>query len=370
MRFAAAEFAHQAIELRILGASRQRPGGGTSRCIAAGDALDISLRSQQSVFDAGTRTGIIEIGHGALRIFDGDLQGGAELMAIERAMAQLVGPFGRAEAIVALALRIEIAVAMGRAEGNRQIGVALARGKAVAKPGDQQIAHRRIDDDRLLAHDIDRYLGTSRIGECDVRSADPFVTGRLGHQCAADPPLATRRLGQNPTLGGGEPEFDAMFFGIEIGLDAATRRMCAFLSIVAKSILALGGPAAPVEILAQNGAEGDEAIIQHMLRADDRGSGDVGVALVLAQVASIDMEQILPPRIPVQLEELRIAEQPEAVYHLPFDAELAGAEGLSPGRQHEATKNQDGDEHESEHGGGFNRLNPAKFRQAQRRRAR
>jgi hypothetical protein len=55
------------------------------------------------------------------------------------------------------------------------------------------------------------------------------------------------------------------------------------------------------------------------------------------------MEKVLPPGILMKLEELRVAEQAEAVDDLPLDPELAGAKRLRLGRPGEKTGN-DGDE--------------------------
>ena len=58
------------------------------------------------------------------------------------------------------------------------------------------------------------------------------------------------------------------------------------------------------------------------MRATKESRSSDGHALV------VDMEEILPPGILMEPEELRVLEQAEAVDDLPFDLELAGVQCL------------------------------------------
>ena len=151
-----------------------------------------------------------------------------------------------------------------------------------------------------------------------------------------------------------QPQFDLVLLRRDVGIKPAAGRVAALFRIVADRVPPLGGPSAPVEILPQDIAEGDVAVVQHMLGAQHGGAGDEAVALVRGHALVVDIEQILPPRILVQLEELRIAEQAEAVHHLPFDAVLAGGERLRRGRRRsEQGGERRGEDEEKRHGTGF-----------------
>jgi hypothetical protein len=109
--------------LRVLRATRKRSGRRPRCDEPVGDALDIGLGTKNAGIDSGTRAGIVKVGHRRPGMFDGDLQRRAELLTVERPVTQLVGPDGRAEGIVALALRIEIAMALTVTELNRRVGI-------------------------------------------------------------------------------------------------------------------------------------------------------------------------------------------------------------------------------------------------------
>ncbi len=67
-----------------------------------------------------------------------------------------------------------------------------------------------------------------------------------------------------------------------------------------------------------------------MFRAQDGSLGDKRVALILRHPLLVDMQEILPPGVLVKLEELWILEQAKPIDDLPFDAEAATIERLSP----------------------------------------
>ena len=58
------------------------------------------LGAEDALLDAGARAGIVEEGDGGLGVLDGDLQRGAQLLAIERPVAELVRPHGVAAGVV------------------------------------------------------------------------------------------------------------------------------------------------------------------------------------------------------------------------------------------------------------------------------
>jgi hypothetical protein len=125
--------------------------------------------------------------------------------------------------------------------------------------------------------------------------------------------------------------------------------MAAGFGIVAKPARGPRRPAAPIEILPQQAGEGDVAVVQHMLGTQDRGPADQGRLLMGGKAPVLDMQEILPPGIFVALEQRGIAEQAEAVDHLPFDLDGAGIECLRP-RAGQRRQQQGNDDENPQHG--------------------
>ncbi len=65
-----------------------------------------------------------------------------------------------------------------------------------------------------------------------------------------------------------------------------------------------------------------------MLAAQHRGAVDEKGFLFFGDLLLFHMDEILPPGIFMELEEIRVIEKPEAVGDLPFDLEIRGVEGL------------------------------------------
>ena len=74
-----------------------------NRGTGCADTLDIFLGAENARFDAGAGTGVTQKCHRRLGILNGDLQGGAQLVAVKRAVAKLVGPLGGTAGIIVLA---------------------------------------------------------------------------------------------------------------------------------------------------------------------------------------------------------------------------------------------------------------------------
>ncbi len=65
-----------------------------------------------------------------------------------------------------------------------------------------------------------------------------------------------------------------------------------------------------------------------MLAAQHRGAADEKGFLLIGDSLFFHVNEVLPPGIFMELEEIRIVEKPEAVGHLPLDLEIRGVEGL------------------------------------------
>ena len=195
-----AEFAHQAVELRVLFAACDRACRKLGVGITVCHALDIGLRSEDAFGDGGAGARVIEKGNRGLRVFDRDLKRRAQLLAIERAMAELVGPHRAAAGIILLALWIHVAEAALLGEGHRLVGISFARREAVSHASDQQVPDARFRDDRRLSDHINGNLRAVRIGQFDARATDAISTGGFSHESPIDPPFADRRCGDGHTL--------------------------------------------------------------------------------------------------------------------------------------------------------------------------
>src|SRR5207244_11449266 len=138
-------------------------------------ALAKALRAEQAIVDGGAGAGERQIGDRDVRILHGQLQRGAGLVAVERAVAGRVEPPGalalphlprlrrRAGATALVAGAARPVVLRGRGgeivteakpfvgERDRPIRIALAGGDAVAKTGDEDVAHRNLGRDALGA---------------------------------------------------------------------------------------------------------------------------------------------------------------------------------------------------------------------------
>ena len=87
--------------------------------------------------------------------------------------------------------------------------------------------------------------------------------------------------------------------------------------------------------------EGNIAVVEHMLRADDRGVGSQPLLVFLWQAKVVDMNEVLLPCAFMGLEITCISKQPEAVFHLPIDLHIGGGQRLGRGRGcHEAHENR------------------------------
>ena len=65
-----------------------------------------------------------------------------------------------------------------------------------------------------------------------------------------------------------------------------------------------------------------------MLAAQHRGATDEKGFLLVGNLLLIHVDEILPPGIFMELEEIRVIEEAEAVGHLPLDLKIRGIEGL------------------------------------------
>jgi len=138
-------------------------------------------------------------------VLDGELQRGAQLMGIERAVAALIGPAGvlldeglvadllpRADArriaaeIGASAGSVVGGAVAGEAHGH--IGIALAGGEAVAHADDEQVADLHILRRHLAAADLDAHGGAGWIGNIEAY----LLAARLRDRIAAHRPSARR----------------------------------------------------------------------------------------------------------------------------------------------------------------------------------
>ena len=166
------------------------------------------VAQEQAEHRLRARAGHADVGDGAMRVLDGKLQRGAQLMRIERAMARLVLPARVLLDELLVADRTPVAdarrvagqrgVVVGRTigrEAHRHIRIALARGKAVPHADDEQIADLHEDLGDLPAADVDRHPGAVRIGDLELqrriaRQRDGLAAlapaGRLGAPGAID----------------------------------------------------------------------------------------------------------------------------------------------------------------------------------------
>ena len=132
--------------------------------------------------------------HRAMRIFDCELQCGPHLMRIERAVARLIlparvfldesrvadlAPIANARGVPCQIIVVAGFTIVGRAitrKAHRNVGVAFARAKAVAKRNNQHVAHFDIGLQNFAPADLDFDAEASGVGhlECDRLAARLF----------------------------------------------------------------------------------------------------------------------------------------------------------------------------------------------------
>ena len=205
-----------------------------------------ALRAEQPVGDGGAGAGQRQIGHRDVRIAHGERERGAGLVAVERAVAGRIGPqralalpdlqrvrrLAGAAALVAGAARPVILRGRARqiiaeakafvGQRDRAVGIAFAGGDAVAEAGDEDVAHRDLGRDALVA------LGAGDVHRRHRGAAVAHaVVDRLG--AIERRALRTVAVVERPGAGGadrngaGQPHHDRM----------VDRRQIAFLDAVA-----------------------------------------------------------------------------------------------------------------------------------------
>ncbi len=264
----------------------------SARLTGRADIVHIFLRTEKAFRDSSTGTGIAKEGHGAVGIFDADLQRGAQLVTVERPMTGFIEPLRLARAIIAGPARIEILVAAVGRELHRHIGIPLARGEAVTKADDEEILHRDFCGNPLLARDSNRNGCTLRVRN---RGRHRILAGCHDGFGRAYAPFAIILLQECNRLARPQLQFDFMGSGHHIILDTAAGAVVTLLCVPADIVDLARGPAHRLVVAAQNAREGNVAVIEHVLAAD-HGSGRQQPRLfVVADGKLVDMDAVLPP---------------------------------------------------------------------------
>ena len=289
-----------------------------------------ALRAEQPVGDGGAGAGQRQIGHRDVRIAHGERERGAGLVAVERAVAGRIGPqralalpdlqkvrrLAGAAAFVAGAARPVILRGRARqiiaeakafvGQRDRAVGIAFAGGDAVAEAGDEDVAHRDLGRDALVA------LGAGDVHRRHRGAAVAHaVVDRLGAiECRA---LRAVAIVERPGAGGadrngaGQPHHDRM----------VDRRQIAFLDAVAGAGL--------VDAAGEIDAEPVDGIARPAAAVALNSQRLFG-AQHAAAARTLDMQR----------EIALLAEQAEPVADLPGNLERPPAAGcayaISPGR--------------------------------------
>lgn len=294
-----------------------------------------ALAAEKAGVDGRAGAGKRQEGHGHLRILDRDRERGAELVAVERAVAGRGHP-ARAGArpcgdnvaaraarrvvaglqpLKARAARAEVFARTAAEEaaeaiavvGERDgaVGIAFAGGDGVADARDEKIAHADFGGDA-----VDALVRLNDAGRSDRRltvakpHADLVGAGRA-HGLRRDgavvkTPVAGRACGHGP----GELDHDAVIFRGEIVLAVA---------------VALAG-------LRQLAGAVDAELVEHVL-GPAAAAGVLGELLLGGEDAAGAVGGDMPLEVGV------VAEQAEAVVHLPHDLRGGAGSGRRQGRR-------------------------------------
>ncbi len=216
------------------------------------------VAQEQAGGDLGTGAGGTDIGHGTMRVLDGELKGRTQLVRIERTMAGLVDParvlvdeLGVADlAPVADAggiagerdILLGVAVVGGALtrEPHRDIGIALAGTEAVAHADDKQVDDLEVGAGHFLAADLDRQTHAGRIGYVEPQR----LAAQLGDRFAAGNALGAWRC--EP----GALDRGRILDAAHLGDDGVARRIDVSAAVRANVAVAFGIPAG----LADHGA--------------------------------------------------------------------------------------------------------------------
>ncbi len=304
-------------------------GVGTGRGRTRAGAFDNALAAEKACADGRAGAGERQVGDGDMRALDRQHKRGAQLIAVERAVARAAFPacalprparsigivagvaFARPVAAIAVAAGAEILARIATQEAaiaeafvgepHGAIRIAFAGRNRIAHAGDENIAHRDVGHDPLggavRQRDIDRCVGRLAIGDADSHLV---VTGDLGLPRLAgavlEAPLAAHVRRQRA----GEHDADRVVAWREIVLARAV------------AIAALDQPSAAIDAQALHDVAGPAAAI----------AADFQPALGAEHA-------VVTRRGDVTLEVGLAAEQAEAVFDLPLDAGGGGAGGNS-----------------------------------------